>query len=669
MGFINQLLKKRFTFKDFDSMMDAQAGMVGPVTHAGVNIGEETALKSSAVYACVRLLAWSVGSLPFHVYRRAERGKEKNYDHPLYRLLHDEPNPEMTSFTYRSTLMSHITLWGNGYSEITKNRNGVPVALWPIPPWRVEVRRTKAGGLFYRVKLQGGKKKDIPRNRMFHLLGLSTSGDIGLSVVGAARESIGLSLAAEEFGARLFGEGTNVGGIASHPGSLSETAHRNLRESLKDKYSGLGKAHKIMLLEEGMQFEKIGIPPEDAQFLQSRKFQIAEIARIYNVPLHLIQEHENSTTWGSGIEQLNIGFVIHSLRPYLVNWEQEVKRKLFPEDDENFAEFSVEGLLRGDSQTRADLYTRLFQTGAITPNEIREFENKNPYSGGDEFYVQLNMVPVKEALTEQEVEEIEETSIQERAKKIKQVKNKRSARSRSRIARSYERTFGDASLRVIRREEADIMREARKIFEENNSSELSYFHGFLDEFYEDHPPYVRSQMLSVFLSLAQGIHDEAAVEVGREEGMDEQVEEFVEKYQEAFNERHIASSKGQLYYVSRAAIEDNREPLEDLQQRFDEWKERRPQKIGLRETVQLSNAVAKATYAVAGIEYLRWVGIGSETCEYCEEMDGKVVGINQNFLDQGQRLDAEDREDDIVIYRPIGHPQLHQGCVCQVMPE
>ena len=669
------------SLQDFAEMMDND--YLGQESKAGVNVNEHNAFKSSAVYACVRILSFSVASLPLFVYRDIERGKEKAKGHPLYKMLHDQPNPEMTSFNYFASQMAHTTTWGNAYSEIETDRNGNPQNLWPIPPWRVKVMRTGKGKLFYRVKLEKefkpgqktekGKYIDIPARYMKHDMGLTTNGRQGLSVIGAAREAIGLDVAAEEYGARFFSSGTNVGGFVSHPEKLKNDTFQRLKKDMSQKYAGLGKSHRLMFLDEGMKYERVGIPPEDAQFLQTRKFQLQDIARFYNVPLHLLQEHENSTTWGSGLEELNLGFVIYSLRPYLVSIEQEMKRKLFANDNNYFAEFSVEGLLRGDTSSRADFYSRLFQMAAISPNEIRAYENKNPYEGGDEYYIQLNMVPVKEALSEPEIDDIQNSrSLEQRKKKLKRIKSKRAASTRHRIAKSYEKVFQQASRRIFKREKADIMRKAEKIFDNQHSrsgspSQVLLFEDFIEEFYESHKEYINRQIMPALTSLAEAIQSEVAVEIDGEEGLSDDLRDFIRKYEEAYATRHIAQSEYQLKTTVEQALEDDEDIIPALGTRFEEMVEQKPAQEAITETVKLSNAITKMSFAYAGIRYLRWIAIGDETCEFCQELDGKIVGTDQNFVEEDDYLDAEGREGEtMVINKPIGHPPLHSYCQCQI---
>lgn len=360
----------------------------------GIKVTETSAMRYSAVMTCVKILAEAVASLPLPVYKRlSPRGKER-ISHPIADILQRSPNPRMTAFTFREVMMVHILLWGNCYAEIEYNDRGEIVALWPIPPHRVEHMETSEGDPFFRVTTKDGKQHNVPFYAMFHIPGLSFDGKKGISVISWARQTIELGLATEQFGAEFFANGTNVGAVVTHPGSLSDPAFERLRKSLQEKYEGLGKSHRLMLLEEGMSFSKNTIPPNDAQFLETRKFQILEISRLFRVPPHMMADLERATF--SNIEQLGIDFVVYSLRPWLIRWEQTINWKLFTTTEQKrlFAEFLIEGMLRGDSQARAAFYKEMFNMGVYSQNDIREKENDNPIPGGDRYYVPMNMIPV-----------------------------------------------------------------------------------------------------------------------------------------------------------------------------------------------------------------------------------------------------------------------------------
>lgn len=370
-------------------------------TNAGPVVTVSSAMQMVAVYSCIDILSRTVGSLPLYLYRRLEGGgKELARKHPLFSLMRRQPNPEMTAMRYRSTLQGHLASWGNCHSYIDWAGNGYPKALWPIRPDRVDIQRVK-GQLAYRYYPGSDDKKvvegfEIPRENMLHIPGFGFDGMVGYSPLSLAREAIGLGLATEEFGARYFGSGTHPGMIVEHPQSLSATAHSNLKKSLAETYSGLGNAHRLMLLEEGMKASPIAINPQDSQFLETRKFQINEICRLFHVPPHMLADVEKSTSWGSGIEEQNIGFITHTMRPWFVLWEEELGRVLLldREKDEFFFEFDMMALLRGDSVKRWTAYIMGKRNGILNADEIRGWENLNPIPGdlGKEYIVEKNMI-------------------------------------------------------------------------------------------------------------------------------------------------------------------------------------------------------------------------------------------------------------------------------------
>lgn len=294
MGIVTRLLEKRTTLANpAQWLIDWFSG--GGASHAGVTVNETTALNVTTVYACVRILAETVASLPLPVYRRLPGGgKERAQDHYLYSLLHDQPNPEMTSLELREALMGHMALWGNAYAEIERDNAGRAIGLWPLRPDRMTVRRVN-GALAYEYQVPNGAKVALAPGQVLHLRGLSPDGIIGYSPIRLAREAIGLALATEEFGARFFGDGAHPGGIVEYPGKLSRQQIEEYKQSVTKAYAGLGKAHRLMVLEEGLKYTQVGIPPDDAQFLQTRRFQVEEIARFFRIPPHMLADLERAT--------------------------------------------------------------------------------------------------------------------------------------------------------------------------------------------------------------------------------------------------------------------------------------------------------------------------------------------------------------------------------------
>lgn len=370
--------------------------ITGSKSIAGVQVTEKAALRLSAVYACVKVLSETMASLPLFIYQRKGNSKQRAPDHQLYELLHNQPNPEMTSFTWRETMMGHLTLWGNAYCEIEYDEMWKPKALWPLRPDRTWPERDKnTGEIIYRSIMPNGQLAILQSWQVLHIPGFGFDGLIGYSPIRMMMDTIGLAMATQEYGSRFYSNGARPSGILEHPKTLSEGAQGRLRDSFDARYAGLGNMHRTMLLEEGMSYKQIGVPPEEAQFIESRKFSVAEIARIFRVPLHLIGDLAGATF--SNIEHQSIEFVTMTITPYCIRFEQEYRRKLLTakEKIKYFIEHLVEGLMRGDLKSRYDAYAVGRNGGWLSSNDIREKENMNPIEGGDEYYTPVNMMPSK----------------------------------------------------------------------------------------------------------------------------------------------------------------------------------------------------------------------------------------------------------------------------------
>lgn len=364
----------------------ASLGRTG-MSATGTPVNAETALRLMAVYACVRVIAEDIASLPLNVYRRLEpRGKERAPQHPLYSLLHDQPNPEQTSFQFRETMMSHLLLGGNAFAW-KEMAGGRVTALWPISPHRVSIRRDPTTQeLQYIVSPPGYSERRVLNSRdMLHIPGLSINGVTGLSPIGVAREAIGLGLASQEFAARFFSNGARPSLVLEHPGSLSAEAHARMRADFEAMHVGLDNAQKVAVLEEGMKANAFSVSPEDAQFVDQRRLSIEEVARLFRVQPFKIGEHARSTF--SNIEHLGIDHVVSTIRPWVVRWEQAIRKDLMPvaDRDDFFAEFVVDGLLRGDTEKRWAAYAIAIDKGVYSPNDVRELENMPLREGGDEY--------------------------------------------------------------------------------------------------------------------------------------------------------------------------------------------------------------------------------------------------------------------------------------------
>ena len=364
-------------------LMDPSAWVIdmfgGAKTMTGVTVTEQTALRNTAVYACVRILSESLASMPLLLTKTASEGTMKAVNHPWYNILLNIGNSEMTAFTLRETMQAHLVSWGNAYAWIERDSYFQPVGLWPLRPdrtWPEREPTTKV--LQYKTILPNGGTVTIPKEDILHIPGLGFDGLKGYSPIGLCRESIGMAKATEEYGSRFFSNGARPSGILKHPKTLSEAAQNRLRSEFEEKYSGLSKSHRMMILEEGMAYEQIGLPPEDSQFMETRKFQIEEIARIFRVPLHMIGDLEHATF--SNIEQQSLEFVKFTLFPWAVRWEQSLNFKLLgPEERKTlFFKHNLAELERGDLKSRFEAYNIAINTGWMYPNEARLTDDLDP---------------------------------------------------------------------------------------------------------------------------------------------------------------------------------------------------------------------------------------------------------------------------------------------------
>lgn len=417
MGILQGIFKARD--KPKDSLSGSRYSFFFGGTTAGKPVNEHTAMQMTAVYSCVRILAETLAGLPLHIYKYNDSGgKEKYLQHPLYRLLHDEPNPEMTSFTFRETLMSHLLLWGNAYAQIIRNARGEVIALYPLMPNKMTVDRDKNGRLFY---LYQRSIEDAPTlgkdslvyldpSDVLHIPGLGFDGLVGYSPIAMAKNAIGLAMATEEYGAKFFANGAAPGGVLEHPGTIKDP--QKVKDSWNAAYQGSTNSHRVAVLEEGMKYQQIGIPPEQAQFLETRKFQINEIARIFRVPPHMLADLEKSSF--SNIEQQSLEFVKYTLDPWVVRWEQNMCRSLLMASEKPtvFIKFNVDGLLRGDYVSRMSGYATARQNGWMSANDIRELENLDRIPvelGGDLYLINGAMTKLQDAGAFANTTRLEET--------------------------------------------------------------------------------------------------------------------------------------------------------------------------------------------------------------------------------------------------------------------
>lgn len=397
--------RKKKEVKDWTLVTGYPAWFAGGLADSGQPVSPQTAMQLTAVYGCVRILSEAIAELPLNVYKYNEDGsKEKAYKHPLYFLLHDQPNPEMTSFQFRETIMSHLCLWGNAYVQIIRNGKGEVVALYPLMPNNMQIERDlNTGRLKYIYQRQvdqvaPGQIEQVtfPQDQILHIAGLGYDGIRGYSPLSMASNAIGASIASDKYAGRFYANAATPSGVLEFPGTLKDADA--LRKKFEGSFAGAINAGKTPVLEEGMTYKPISISPQDAQFLETRKFNINEIARIFRVPPHMLADLEKSSF--SNIEQQSLEFVKYTLAPWVARIEQSMKKCLLREDEKGiyFMLFNLEGLLRGDYQSRMNGYAIARQNGWMNANEIRELENMNKIpdsEGGSIYLVNGNMLPLK----------------------------------------------------------------------------------------------------------------------------------------------------------------------------------------------------------------------------------------------------------------------------------
>jgi len=624
----------------------------GMPSSSGMIVSANTALAYSAVYGCVRILSESLAQLPLIVYEKAGRSRRRAEDHYLYPILHDSPNEWMTAIEFRETMQGHLTLRGNAYAQIDYDEGGRLKELFPLHPDNVWQDMLENGRRIYQIELPHGEVRWLPGERVWHLRGLGSDGLRGYSPIALHKRSIGLGLAADEFGARFFGNGATPGGVLEHPGKLSDKAHTLLRGSWEEAHQGLSKSHKVAILEEGLKYHQISINPDEAQFLETRKFNVTDIARIFRVPPHMLADLERATF--SNIEHLGIEFVTYSLGVWLERWEQSIQLNLMLESERRrfYAEHLVDGLLRGDAQARHQSYAIGKQWGWLSTNDIREKENLNPIEGGDTYWMPLNMVPMGGAAIP-----VEPRRHLDRGRRLAR-SEQRSAQVRYKLAGVYRAFYLETARELLQAEGKGVMKGAQQLLARSTAE----FRLWLDEYYQELAEVIIRRFGKLAFGYGEQISQEAHDELGQEPDFPPEIEQFVDKYNRSYAGRHVEISKTRLLEALNKASVDSVDPLEALQSEVDAWSEMRSSVIADEETTRFNNAVAKKVFILFGITRLMSVAFG-KSCPYCDALNGTTVGIDQNFISAGQAFQPDGVDEPLTSTTNLGHPPYHGGCL------
>lgn len=684
--------------------------LFGQAAASGVVVNEQTAMTYSAYSTCVRILAETEAWLPLVLYRRrAGRGKDRATDHPLYSVLHNAPNEEMTTLQFRECLTGHMVTWGNAYSEIEWSGGGWVRALWPLRPDRMRVAREN-GRLVYYYRVPdkvGGEVRRLEAWRVLHVPAFGFDGITGYTPVQLHQEAIGLGMAASEFGARFYANDASPGGVLEHPGKLSDDAYDRLLESWEGRHGGLSGKHRTAILEEGLKWNQVGLPPDTARFLETCTYGLRQMAMIHRIPPHFLADLERATF--SNIEHQDIGFVRHTMMPWLVRWEQAIWLKLLSpaERADYFAEHLVDALERGDTQARYSSYNIGRNGGWLSANDIREKENMNPIENGDVYLVPLNMVPADQAGmdTEPSIEGSTSTpdpspedgrgegqrslpimgahtsSWEDLPEETRAARAKNAARERHRLMLTHRRLYRKTLARVLRREANDVAAAARKRIP---AAGVADFLLWLDEFYREHAGFIAEQVKPLAFSYGELVVASAHAEVGQraepagvaggkragddEPALSPELERWVQRYIEAFASRHSTISAETIRRTVREALDAGEDPLEALEALLGEWRDesKRASRAGDDEAARFNNGLARMAYILAGIKLIRWVSFG-ENCPYCDSLNGRVVGIFKFFVEGGEEFQPDGVERPLQVATSVGHAPLHGGCDCMTM--
>lgn len=644
----------------------------GVESASGVIVDQETALHYSAFFGGVRVISEDLGGLPLFVYERLERGKRRATEHQLYGLLHDQPNDMMTSVQLRETLQGHALTWGDGVAYlVTHPRTGTIEEIWPLRPDRIRIKVRRMGnGRFERFydyfDEVNGIAVRLRSDEVLHISGLGFNGVHGYSVVEHGRNSIGLGLATERYGSAFFGNGSRPGGVLSHPGEVPERARKRISADWENLHKGLDRAQRIAILEEGVTWQQIGIAPEDAQFLETRKLQVTEMARWLRLPPHKIGDLERATF--ANIEEQQLDYVTSALRIWLVRWEQAILTQLFAAEERRrfFAEHLVDGLLRGDTMKRYQAYAVGRNWGWLSADDVRELENQNPIpeGRGEVYLVPLNMVPAPRPedadVIDGEIVEDDDKPGATRAIEAARDARGRGLASRRRIAQSFSPLIKDADRRLVKLEHQEISSLVRRHLTRSRST--SAFIADVEDLYQGP---IRERMTERWRPIITAFAAEIAADAAADVGHDDEVD--LTRWSAAYTASHVGyrvnSSIGQLRRIVEGAATVE-EAADAVTTRIGEWVEKRPGKTVGRQTIQLPNAAARQTYNDVGVTRLQWMAFGD--CPYCTSLDGAIVGISETFLAAGEEI--QDGDQKLSVSNDVFHPPAHQGCVCQIVP-
>lgn len=632
--------------------------------------GEIAALNISAFWNAVTLIAGHIAALPLKVYRRLpDGGREEAKDHPLYRVLKYKANPYMTSYQWRECQMVHMELYNELFVYVFRPTYD-HIELFPLLPDRTW--RRKVDGVYRIITIVDGKQLTIPESDVIHIPGLTFDGINGINPFRCRKLSLSLMAAAEKSANEFYHQGAAPGGILEYPGRFTganDERYLRLKQETDQNYAGLGKHHRMMILEDGQKFQPLQFDAEKIQMLSTRKFTPSEVARWMNIPPHKLKDLERATF--SNIEQQNIDYVVDSLLPRLVRLEQGLSAALLADSelDTHYIEFNVDGLLRGDSKQRAESYAIQRQNGVLTANQWAQKENMNPIpktEGGDLRLVPMNMIPLNTIASyygdqSKSGDTGSEGSTGERsAARMLYARCKRDATSRRMITRNYQPLIKGVFDTVVGMDVKGIRKAADDYLKSGNVT------GFVDwaiAFYKDFRAEVTKTVGPVISTFGNEIRDICLSEINSKMDVTSQVDRFAKSFIEVLGLRYSTNSIARLKHLINVAAKEERDPYKDITDQADEWEEGRASKSAEEESVRAENAFSRAAWAAAAVTKVMWISSG-KSCPYCDSLNGKIIGIDQSFISAGEEFKPDGAEYALTPSTNISHGPAHDACDC-----
>lgn len=654
------------------------------------DVNETTALTSSAVWSAVLQLGSTIGALPLSLNQKVAPGKTVTLDdNNVHFLMHLQPNPEMTSMIAREAMVGQLLLYGVSYAEKELDRSGNIKAIWPLLSSEMKTIR-RDGQLFYRhTPSDGGKITFLPRERILHIPYLTTNGLANYSPIEINKEAIALSLELEKYASLFFQNNAKPAAVIEIPGGLSEKAAKNFKKSWNQQTEGLDNAHRTAILEEGIKLHEYGSTPANSQSIEQREFQLDEVARVFNLPPHMLKNLKRATY--SNIEEQMREVVIFTLNQLVVRMEQNYTVQLLSERDyrENkiFFKHNLSGLLRGDTKARWDAYAQAFNMGVYSPNTILQLEDMNTYEGGDDRYIQLNM---------QKVQDVGFDLGNNNSNSDKDTKNDKSndnKNSKSNIGlhsnevrqlqsnvgkmldnmrASYESLFVSSFSRVVSAEIKGLRKEL-KLLDENRNI-VSYM-DYVRDFYETKiSVLIKRALWPTFQTFMDNVNINVGSVLGSGTDITQHSKDFVKRFLDDFVVMYTGKAEAEINALIRD-LPDDVVAADAVGKRLDEWEERKANKNARRWRNRSMNAMALVKYEDSGFVRFRWRTVG-ENCPFCNNLNGTIVGVRGNFVNKNEVLSGEETLKDgtkITRYMTIKnfrkHPPLHDGCDCTVVPE